>query len=66
MIQKKIIAGDRAYIDKRYRNRSFIEDGLIDVMERCWEYEPEERIDIFQVVRLLRDILEQSERYIEK
>lgn len=66
MKQKKIIAGDRAYIDERYRNRSFVEDGLIDVMERCWEYEPEERIDIFKVVRLLRDILAKSKRYMEE
>jgi hypothetical protein len=35
-------------------------------MERCWEYEPEERIDIFKVVRLLRDILAKSKRYMKE
>jgi len=46
--------GKRAFIDDRYRNHTFIESKLVEVMEKCWIQDPEERINIFDVIKLLR------------
>ena len=35
-------------------------------MLRCWEYEPEDRIDIFEVVDFLRKAVEENKRLGEK
>jgi hypothetical protein len=35
-------------------------------MERCWMYEPEERIDIFEVVQLLREAVAENKKLEEK
>ena len=64
--QKKIIGGKTAYLDPRYARRSFAEGKLVEVMLRCWEYEPEDRIDIFEVVDILRKAVEENKRLGEK
>ena len=65
VVQKKVINGTRAYIDPRWRTRSYIETKLVDVMEQCWagvvDDNNKKRIDIFQVVKLLRDIEKENE-----
>jgi len=60
--QKKLIGKELPFIDDRYRSRSLIEGSLVDVMEKCWIYNPEERIDIFEAVRLLRAAKEEHLR----
>jgi len=52
--QQKLIHGKLPFIDERYRNRTPAESRLIEIMEDCWKFDPEERIDIFQVVERLR------------
>jgi hypothetical protein len=54
VVQGKVSAGDRPFIDNRYQNRSWEERRLIDIMKRGWEHDPAKRLDIFEVVRLLR------------
>eukprot|EP00521_Asterionellopsis_glacialis_P014410 CAMPEP_0195305116 /NCGR_PEP_ID=MMETSP0707-20130614/35702_1 /TAXON_ID=33640 /ORGANISM="Asterionellopsis glacialis, Strain CCMP134" /LENGTH=420 /DNA_ID=CAMNT_0040369143 /DNA_START=307 /DNA_END=1569 /DNA_ORIENTATION=- len=54
VVQKKIIDGDKPYIDERYRARSSAEGKLVEIMEKCLEYDPDKRIDIFEVVKFLR------------
>jgi hypothetical protein len=61
-LQDKVKAGERAYIDERYRTRSFIEGKLIDLMERCWIEDPNERVDIFEAVRFLRQVTKESKK----
>jgi hypothetical protein len=54
--QKRIItSGEIPYIDVRYRNRTMIEDRLIQVMESCWDLNPQNRASIFTIVQELRD-----------
>jgi hypothetical protein len=60
--QKKVIGGKTSFIDPRYRERSFIERNLVEIMEKCWVYEPEDRIDIFEVIRLLREVVAENEK----
>ena len=50
--------GETAFIDERYRNQSFITSKLVEVMEKCWAFDPKDRIDIFQAVKILRQVKE--------
>jgi len=54
VIQRKLLKYERAYIDPRYRSRSYAESKLVEVMEQTWEFNPKNRISIFQVVKALR------------
>ncbi|KAG7337705.1 serine/threonine kinase [Nitzschia inconspicua] len=62
-VQKLVIDGKRAFVDPRWKDRSYIESQLVDVMERCWEHDPNKRIDIFTVVQLLREIAVESKKH---
>jgi serine/threonine protein kinase len=53
-IQHKLINRERAYIDPRYSSRSYAENKLVEVMEHTWEFNPNDRISIFHVVKALR------------
>jgi serine/threonine protein kinase len=59
-VQHMIIDGKRAFVDPRWKEKSSIESNLVDVMEKCWEHDPEKRIDIFTVIQLLRNISKES------
>ena len=53
-VQKLIIDGKRAELDPRFKERSAIEKGLVELMEQCWEHDPKKRPDIFTVILKLR------------
>jgi hypothetical protein len=55
IVQEKVLTGKRPMIDIRYRNRSLEEKILVEVIEGCWQPDPKKRLDIFQVVRRLRE-----------
>lgn len=55
-VQKKVIHGLRAYVDPGWKKRSYVEQRLVEIMEQCWEQDTEKRIDIFEIVRQLRQI----------
>jgi hypothetical protein len=61
--QTKLKEGETAFIDDRYRTGSFITGKLVDVMEKCWGFTADDRIDIFEAVRMLRLA---KEEYYEK
>ena len=58
--QSKVNAGKRAFIDERYRTRSYAEGKLVELMERCWFDDPAKRVDIFEAVRFLREAVKQN------
>ena len=62
IIQDMIVKGETAYLDPRYRGKNYIHDKLIEVMEQCWIYKPDERIDIFGVITILRNALKESKK----
>lgn len=62
VVQRKVIGGTRAYIDPRWKKRSYIESKLVEVMEKCWIPDVDKRIDIFGAVRELREIKKDYER----
>ena len=61
-VQSMVINGTRALIDPRWRERSFIESKLVDVMEQCWKSDIHERMDIFQAVQKLREVKKEYEK----
>jgi hypothetical protein len=60
--QQKVIGGKTAFVDPRYKARSYAEAKLVEIMEKCWEFDPDQRIDMFEVVRLLREVVSENER----
>eukprot|EP00978_Attheya_sp_CCMP212_P016410 scaffold42990_cov56-Attheya_sp.AAC.7 len=62
VVQKKLIDGELAYVDKRYKTRSYAEGKLVQLMEKCWIYDPAERIDIFSAVKFLRKAVAENAR----
>lgn len=52
--QEKLKKGERPYLDPRYRGRSYEEDVLIDIMDACWAYNPDDRPHMTEVARILR------------
>jgi hypothetical protein len=63
IIQQRIIHRETAYIDPRWRNHSVAEGLLVDVMEKCWVYDPDERIEIGELVLLLRQAVVENEKH---
>lgn len=61
VVQKKLIDGKLAYVDSRWGERSFGEKKLIELMEKCWIYDPDERISIFGAVDFLRKAIKENE-----
>ena len=61
MVHKKLIRGELPAIDPRYRERSYAEGRLVELMERCWLYDPDDRISIFDAVAFLRDTVRENE-----
>lgn len=60
VVQEKLINKETAYIDDRYRTRSYAEGQLVNIIEKCWIYDPRKRIDIFQVVKILRRAVKEN------
>jgi len=57
-IRKAVKAGNKGYIDPRYRTRSYVEGRIAEAIDLCWEYDPDKRIDIKALVKLLRDAVQ--------
>lgn len=43
------------YINPKYKTRSYEEGRLVEIMEKCHKINATERVDIFEVVRHLRE-----------
>jgi len=60
--QSKLIDRNTSYIDPRYEARSYGEKKLVEIIRLCWEYDPDNRIDIFSIVKMLEEIVRENER----
>jgi hypothetical protein len=54
--------GETAFIDPRYKTRSLAEGKLVEIIELCYAYEPEERPSIFEVADFLRKALKEAKK----
>ena len=65
-LRKKVIGGALPYVDPRYKTHSYEEGVLVDLMMKCWEYDPDKRIDIFGVVKALEEAIENKNKKREE
>lgn len=64
--QDELIDGKLPYIDPRWKERSYIERRLVELMEKCWVYDPDERVDIFYAVDFLKDTVREHNKMKEQ
>lgn len=57
-VEKVIASGEPPYLDPRWKNKSYIEGRMVEIMERCFADKPEDRASIFEVVLSLRETAE--------
>jgi len=65
-VQEAVKAGKKAFIDPRYRTRSFAERKVAEAIDLCWEYEPDKRLDIGMLVKLLREAVQENARQMKE
>ena len=65
-MDKIIATGETDYIDPRFLERSYGEQKLVEVIRRTWEYDPDKRIDVFGIVKLLRKATEENKKHAKK
>jgi len=58
--------GVKPFIDERYRTRSAEERDLVEIMERCWETDPDDRASIFEVSMALEKIQERIDQRADR
>jgi len=63
-IQQKLLRQERAFVDPRWRTRSYIEGQLVTIMEKTWEHDPNKRISIFDVLTFLLQTKKTHERLL--
>jgi serine/threonine protein kinase len=57
------VDGITPHVGSNIRGNSFAESALASVMDKCFEYHAEKRIDIFTVVDLLKEAAELNDRF---
>ena len=61
-IQRRIKNGETAYIDPRFKERSFQEAKLVEAIEWCHKFNPDDRPTVFELVAFLRQAINDSAR----
>ena len=64
--QRKVMRGKMPYIDKRWKDNSFAEGQLVRAIEMCHHREPDDRSDIFAIVKFLRVAADENRRREQK
>jgi serine/threonine protein kinase len=55
MIDNNLRNGVAPHIDPRYATRSFIEGRMVEIMNKCFQFKPQDRADVFEVLEHLRE-----------
>lgn len=53
--QKRVMTGEKPFIDPRYKDGDPAEAKLAEILPRCYEYSPDKRPSVFQLVGWLRE-----------
>jgi len=61
-IVRDIRAGERPYIDHRFRTRSFIESKLVELIESCWKHRGNHRPAMSDIVNILQRIKDKAKK----
>lgn len=59
LIQTKLLHGERAFVDPRWKKKGLIETRLVEIMERAWEHNPSDRVPIFEAIDFLKEVRNQ-------
>ena len=54
-VENATLAGERPYLHPGFRTRSLIERRMTEIMDQCHQHDPTKRVDIFGVVKHLRE-----------
>jgi len=57
-VHEKLIDGKLAFVDPRWKDRSYEEGKLVELLPKCWAYDPDKRISIFDAVKFLRQAVQ--------
>ena len=55
--QNRVKKGVKPYIDPHYKDKSYAEAKLAEIIDRCYAFKPEDRPSIFEIVEFLREAL---------
>ena len=58
--QTKLKDGETAYIDPRWKTKSFEEGKIVEVIEKMYVYTPDSRPGVFEVVSFLKAGLKEA------
>ena len=61
-VHVKLIGKKLPYVDPRWKDRSYEESKLVELLPKCWAYDPDERISIFDAVKFLRQAIADKPR----
>jgi serine/threonine protein kinase len=62
-LNQLVMDGETAYIDPRFHDRSYGERTLTEIIPLCWKFNPDDRIDIFEMVNRLRQAVDENRRH---
>lgn len=65
-VKEKVKAGEKPFVDPRYRTRSYAEGILVDIMEACWAYHAKDRPALQTVIVQLQAAADYMEEHKEE
>lgn len=61
-VQELVMKGRTPTIDQRYKTNSFAESRLVQIIERCWIYDPDIRPSMSEVKTMLMEAIAEDGR----
>lgn len=55
IIQDLVSTGSKPYLNPLYRNHSYIESRMLEIMDKCYVLKPEDRVSIFEILEYLQE-----------
>mmetsp|Transcript_65 Transcript_65/g.81 ORF Transcript_65/g.81 Transcript_65/m.81 type:complete len:230 (-) Transcript_65:24-713(-) len=63
-VATEIKKGNRGFLDPRWKDNSYAEGQLVEIIKICWEHEPEDRPTVGELVLLLRTAMKQQQKLL--
>lgn len=61
-IKKRVMNKETAYIDPRWKHKSYAEGVLATLIPKCWKFHPAERITVFELVQALERAVQENKQ----
>jgi len=66
VVRENLLNGRKPFFDRRFVYNSYGEATLVRILDECWEFNPEDRADIFWVIDLLEEAIEKNAEFEAK